>query len=294
MGMNISARNGWLWGEWKSPQPTRFGQFAWCAFTLIELLVVIAIIGILAALLLPALARAKAQANSARCKSNLHQMGLALQLYVIDQGAYVRYGQVSASYIGQNMANALFWEQVLEVKGYYPLNWTNRAYHCPGYKGEISSWDMVRGCYGSYSYNGNGVGLRSSGFNDIPDLGLGTWCDPRGVSISNTRTVAPSVRESGILVPSEMFAIAESKVSSFADSSSWTGWAACNDYMGSDSWRDTQWYYPARHGKNYNVLFCDGHVAGIPRETVYNPTNTARMWNRDHQPHQENWNPLLP
>ena len=49
---------------------------------MIELLVVIGIIGILAALLLPALARAKAQAHSAACKSRLHQMGLALRMYV--------------------------------------------------------------------------------------------------------------------------------------------------------------------------------------------------------------------
>jgi prepilin-type N-terminal cleavage/methylation domain-containing protein len=59
------------------------------AFTLVELLVVIAIISLLAALLLPALSRAKASAKEASCLGNLSQLEAAFQMYAADNGGYL-------------------------------------------------------------------------------------------------------------------------------------------------------------------------------------------------------------
>ncbi|HTA29895.1 MAG TPA: prepilin-type N-terminal cleavage/methylation domain-containing protein [Candidatus Cybelea sp.] len=65
-------------------EPARKSGRGPAAFTLIELLVVVAIIAILAALLLPGLAKAKDESKRAKCLSNLHQIGITLTMYTSD------------------------------------------------------------------------------------------------------------------------------------------------------------------------------------------------------------------
>src|SRR6185436_6845743 len=86
-------------------------------FTLIELLVVIGVIAVLASLLLPALARAKAQANSIRCRSNLHQMGLQLAMYVNDYSAYPSTDHVRTNLVGAGPAAISLVDGGLDLQG---------------------------------------------------------------------------------------------------------------------------------------------------------------------------------
>ncbi|MGO9199929.1 MAG: prepilin-type N-terminal cleavage/methylation domain-containing protein [Limisphaerales bacterium] len=231
-------------------------------FSLIELLVVIAIIAILAALLLPVLSRARAAGLCAACKSNLHQMGVGLGLYLVQYQKYPLW-QGSATPLGAK--NSTNWDGTLLLFAGGNLN----LFTC-GARKPLFQWTNLLDWNGSYGYNALGTRDNIEVTPTSPILGLGGG---RG---------NPPLFENRVLAPADMIAIGDlpeivlGKVQ--------------NDGDITGALDDPYDYIATRHNGGGNVMFCDVHVEFGRQTNWMKAAFGPRMrWNNDHQPHPETW-----
>lgn len=224
-------------------------------FTLIELLAVIAIIGILAALIFPAISGASNKANTARCLSNLRQWGAAVNLYLSDSKNAGVFPLEGSDGTGHAQANSAGWFNVVPpyvgepalsnalATGHLPRPKDKSLFICPACKPDpaVGASDL----YLNYQIN---LWIDESGRS-----GCGAASSRFGQVLRSSQIATPSV-----------FVL-------FADGATGSGrgleflYSATHAlYMGDPVSGDA-----FRHNGKANICFADGHVETIGKTNLY-------------------------
>jgi prepilin-type N-terminal cleavage/methylation domain-containing protein/prepilin-type processing-associated H-X9-DG protein len=234
---------------------SRPGKILSRAFTLIELLVVVAIIAILAAMLLPALSKAKSRAQTLSCENNLKQLTLCFHLYIGDFNDYFvpnnSVATIDSSGDGGSVTNGLSWlpDQDADseinpsniINGMlFPYNKSLAIYHCPADLSTLQTPDgqpLPQLRWRSYNM--------SQSVNGYPGG------DPYNVYIPSW-TKYTQVRQPS---PSSLFVLIDENEDTITDAE--FGNPVNSPYFYPNVW----WDMPSnRHNQGADASFADGHV----------------------------------
>ena len=224
-------------------------------FTLVELLVVLAVISLLAALLLPALARGRARAHGTACANNLRQLGLAFQLYLHDN-ADTFPTSAPQSGLGAQPEDWAWWQVAADPLGNFTMRdpargsviqhlgkYNPRHLRCPADRDADAREVLWKSNPGMEQY------FYSYSLNAHSDSGMASF-------ISRDRTLIILNKHSTIRNPAGKIMLAEEK-------------GAAHDGPGTAVIDDGRWLPPgypltSRHGGRANVTLADGHTESVP------------------------------
>jgi prepilin-type N-terminal cleavage/methylation domain-containing protein/prepilin-type processing-associated H-X9-DG protein len=215
-------------------------------FTLVELLVVIGIVALLAAMLLPALARSKTSARRIVCLGNLHQMSIAAATYVA--ASEDSYPVAYFHDVRDGVSIAYAWD-LTTILGPTPqvvpgLLWgtggAERVQQCPSFSGN-ANW--LADPHTGYNYNTSYIGHGQ--FEAIPE----------------------PAKANEIRTPHETVVFGDGQYSGGANKFMRAPWPSEGDAAFRGRWSGTQGF---RHARMSNAAFADGHADSLKRRHVEN------------------------